>query len=302
MAASHLSYSLSEEQTALFNEMARSALLPQTAVPGKGELVERYKKEQRESQRKQMQPYADLLGCCILRQIHAKRDELLAELHAQPWDKMSVPLFSWNTVMFNETIQEMNNRTDGMKTCEYVEESRKIAERARMIEECDGEHMFGVAQTERFGVDVALREVRIERIFRNSDLATQLVTALGPNFTYKIEYTRVTQSEHYDYESPYGFRVMTKTLLAVYHPFGMTKTMLMKNLEVYKAYTDREVCGEIKQLAGDQWLRGSGNWKEGQPEYMLTPKVKVAHWAEEEEVYGLRVQKPCSSCGPFCPC
>ena len=276
MASASLSYTLSDEQAAFFNEMVSSALLPKVAIPGQGELVERYKKEQREAQRLKMLPYADLLGGCIVRQLQAKRAELLAQLHTAPWKNMEVPIFSWNTVVFNETLQEMNNRLDGATNEELAKHFQTLGERERIIAESGAEHMFGVAHTAQFFTDVALREVRIDRIFRNSDLATQLVTTLGPNFTYKIRPIYSEACPHYEYGSPYGFSTLKKTLIAVYHPFGMTKSVLLKNLAVFQNHAERAARGEVTRLDVDQWLRGSGNWKAGQPEEMLMPKYEIA--------------------------
>jgi hypothetical protein len=263
--------------------MVAGAILPEIAVPGRGELVERYKKGMREAERADMLPYAELLGGCILRQMKAKREKLLAGLKSAPWNDMCVPIFSWNTVEYREKLEQMKSRCSAMTAEELAAHNKLVDERKSQIAAADGEHMFGVAQTKRFGCDIAMREVRIDRIFKNSDLATLLVTSLGPGFSWRI--TRTSERPaHVDAWSPYGYWFTTKTLYAVYHPKGLPKAKLLKNIQVFRDHSDRMDRDEIAKLAPYMWLRGSGNWKTDQPEEMLMPKYEYApgRWSTEE--------------------
>jgi hypothetical protein len=92
--------------------------------------------------------------------------------------------------------------------------------------------------------------VKVDRIFRHSDLAKRISLSLGPNF-----YPRFLQelvSEVSDQVNDGGYRVYKKTLVVVYYPFGLEKDKMKKLLEVAKSQAKRIAEGKVARYGVDE--------------------------------------------------
>lgn len=84
--------------------------------------------------------------------------------------------------------------------------------------------------------------VKVDRIFRNSDLQFRLSLALGPNFFPSYRWERIAVTGEHDEE--HHIVVYKKTLFVTYHPFGVKKHQMSKLLAVAKKEAERAALGK----------------------------------------------------------
>ena len=241
---SFLPFTLSASETALFQRLQNDALLPTLANPGVGELVELFKENKREEERTKMEPYADLLELELKAMLAERKDSILKQLRDSKDAFFYVELFSWKTVLYNESLSDYTRRlADQNSYSGFAQRNRSL-----YIQDMGWESMFG-AETRYFSQwnpeeDESYWDhypVKVDRIFRNSDLAERLSLTLGPNFLPSIRSTLVEGAGD---ESEFGYRVYKKSLYVRYHPFGVSKAQITKLLSVAKKQSDRTSEGQ----------------------------------------------------------
>jgi len=246
----NLSVKLSAEDEAVFQTLQASALLPTLATPGEGELVQLYKQKQKEAERQTIEPYADILETQLLGYLTERKDEILQKLKDSESTSFSADLFSWNSVTYHESFSELKRRQSAMTPEELRQHRCDMWEQKERIKEEGWETTFGVERQECYdGEEIiywVLDRVKVDRIFRNSDLELRLSLALGPNF---FPFTK-SQSVCDDDES---FSVFKKTLCVRYCPFGVTKPQMDKLLACAKNEAKRKAEGLKTSLRRDEY-------------------------------------------------
>lgn len=259
---SFLPFTLSPSEMALFQRLQNDALLPTLANPGVGELVELFKAYRREEQRTKMEPYADLLELELKEMLVERKDSILKQLRDSKGSSFYADLFSWKTVIYNESLSDYTRRLADMTPDQKSDNGFEQRRRRLYIEDMGWESMFG-AETSYFSrwnpeedeSYWAHYPVKVDRIFRNSDLAERLSLALGPNF-FPIYTSEPVEGAGDD--SEFGYRVYKKTLSVRYYPFGVSKAQITKLLSVAKKQSDRAYQG-LKLLRYEANTRGVGH-------------------------------------------
>jgi hypothetical protein len=246
---SKLPYTLSLSQAAVFQRLQDDALFPTLARPGEGELVQLFKAKKREEEIARVAPYADLLEIQFKEMITERKDSILQQLRDSKTSSFCVDLFSWTTVLYNESISDYTRRCAEMAPEKKIDHG--VEQRLRHI------HIKEMGWESTFGVKVPLTHpynpeddenycwshypLKVDRIFRNSDLAERLSMLLGPNFypSTRMEYVGGTE----EYEE-FGYRAYKKTLFVRYYPFGVSKQQMTKLMAVAKKQTERAYTGE----------------------------------------------------------
>ena len=238
---------LSATDAALFKSLQASALFPTLAQPGKGELVQLFKQKRREEEIKKVAPYADLLEIVLKQQLRNRKDSILKQLRESDSSTFKVELFSWKTVHYFEALSELNERVDAMTDDERAAHSQKMRARSYQIQDNGWESTFAVEATtpSNWGTSADDYEeqtyftyypMKVDRIFRNSDLAWRLSLTLGPNFFPSYRWDRVEGAGDSDEQ---GFHVYKKTLYVTYCPFGVKNAHMAKLLAVAKKDAER---------------------------------------------------------------
>lgn len=243
---SSLPYVLTLEEQKLFQELQAKALMPELSNPGENSLADLLKERQRETQRILMAPYADFLEFELKEMLKPRLSSIMRELNDCVGTEFTAKLFSWYTVQYNETITEQKARISAMTLQERIKNRDAVQERMREIEERGWENTFGM----RGFLDYFYDPVKVDRIFRHSDLAKRISLALGPNF-----YPRFLQelvSEVSDQVNDGGYRVYKKTLVVVYYPFGLEKEKMKKLLEVARSQAKRIAAGTVARYGVDE--------------------------------------------------
>lgn len=254
-----LSFKLNAEDLAVFQGLQASALLPSLAQPGEGELVELFKQRKREEHKKQMEPYADYLEHELTKKLEARKASILDELKSSKGTSFSVKLFQWKTVLYHESLDSMRRRATEMTPEQLRLHSMQMQARRNTIEENGWESMFGVEYLPSYGYDEdygtqwVKYPVKVDRIFRQSDLALRLSLKLGPNF---FPYTDWETVEDAGDESEHGYKVYTKTLCVRYYPFGVNKDQMTRLLAVAKNQANRMTMGEVVGLCSGEYATG----------------------------------------------
>jgi hypothetical protein len=246
----NLSIKLSAEDAALFKELQESALLPTLATPGEGELVKVYKEEMRKKQEALMAPYADILEAELLRFLSERKDNILQQLREDKDKGFSVELFSWKAIEYYESLTDLKRRQSMMTKEQLREHTREVMTRQEYIEQNQLESTFGVERQEYDYCDEpttfwAMYPVKVDRIFRFSDLATRLSLALGPNFFPYISYQYASPSYAAERE---GYNAIKKTLCVRYYPFGVSKSQMDRLLACAKSEAKRKAEGQKSVL------------------------------------------------------
>ena len=236
-----------------------SAFLPSVARPGEGEMVHVYKTKRAEANKKMLEPYADILKAAILCWKRCSKEQLLATLRAAPVDKMEIPLFSWNSVSYLESLDEMKARLAAMSPEDREKARSEHAMNSRLIRIHGWETYMSVEQvptTTWSGeddeyVETVLGSQKVNQIFRSTDLGWRLAAAFGPTFSPEIRWEKLREME-----GEGGFIVYKKTLVLRYWPFGLGEMRLNNLLKAYRAEKERETAGEIRVLG--YWERIQG--------------------------------------------
>jgi hypothetical protein len=255
---SSLPYTLSAADAALFQSLQASALLPTLARPGEGELMEVYKQKKRDEEFKKVEPYADLLELKLTEQLEAHKETILQQLRESKDAQFTVDLFSWNTVHYYETAQSMRERYAEMEdghTALTLENRR----RAILIKDNKWESTFGVESEATWGGGVwdtywCYAPIKVDRIFRHSDLAMRLSLKLGPNFFPSFRWSRVEDAGD---DSDHGFTVYKKTFYVRYYPLGVSKYQMDKLLATAKKEAARVAASKKTGYAAVE--RGVGH-------------------------------------------
>ena len=246
-----LPYTLNPEQYALFVNLQTSALLPQLAQPGAGELVELFKVAKKEEQRKTFEPYADILEAHILEKVRSKLPSILEQLKQHPGSVMTTELFTWQTVTYHESLTSLIKRQSAMTSEELRAYNVAAAERSQKIKNNRWESEVSIIDsvydyyTERDEETYSLYPAKINKVFQTTDLAQRVALSLGPCFTPFIEWDLV---EGLGEDGPTGFSVYKRTLSVRYHPFGMSHSQMMALLKVAKSKADRASADTIRML------------------------------------------------------
>lgn len=243
----NLPFALTAEDAALFQSLQASALLPTVARPGEGELMPVYQKKMRDEEFKRIEPFADLLEHDLAERLELRKESILKQLRESKDTLFMVDLFSWKTVAYSETSQDMRRRYAAMEDgrSALIQENRR---RAILIEDNKWETTFGVQSANPYSWDYSDEPYwtyyprKVDRIFRNSDLAMRLSLKLGPNF---FPFTRWERVEGAGDDSEYGYSVYKKTLYVRYYPLGVSQMQLTKLLAVAKKQKERMSLGEV---------------------------------------------------------
>jgi hypothetical protein len=255
----NLPFTLSAEDTALFQGLQASALLPTLARPGEGELMPVYQKNMRDQEFKRIEPYADLMEHALAEQLEVRKKAILRQLQESKTSVFTVDLFSWKTVIYSETSQDMRRRYAVMEDCHnsFIAENRR---RGILIEDNKWETTFGVECSNAYSYDYPEEPYwtyypkKVDRIFRHSDLAMRLSLKLGPNFFPSFRYERVEGAGD---DSEHGFSVYKKTLYVRYYPLGVTQFQLKKLLDVAKKQKERMSLGQVIGYAAGEYPKFS---------------------------------------------
>lgn len=258
-----MAFSLSTADSALFKALQEAAILPEAAKPGDGELVQLFKQKKREEQKKDMEPYADILEEQLKVNLWDRKNAILKQLKQSKSSTFTAELFSWKTVSYYETIWEQNKRVAAMTREERREHGFKKMGLKERIERNGWESTFGVKarSTLDWGDDVdriywSLYPVKVDRIFRHSDLARRLSLALGPTFYPYITWDPVEGATEVDGDGERGFQVYKKTLCVRYYPFGVPKQSLELLLQTAKEQAQRRTEGKVRCLDTNEMLEG----------------------------------------------
>ncbi len=253
--AYNLPYTLSAADAALFSSLRASALLPSLATPCHGELVTLFKERKREEDKKRVEPYADILEGELTKMLEERKDSILQQLKDSKGTSFTADLFSWKTVHYSETLASMQARVSEMSSEERVAHYEKVRETRFAIEDNGWESEFFVeARDPIYDDDGYFQEeetstpypsVKVDRIFRCSDLAERLSLKLGPNFYPFTKWEYVQGAGNYEEN---GFNVYKKTLAVRYYPFGVKKDQMKKLLGVAKTQAERKTRGEVISL------------------------------------------------------
>ncbi len=251
---------LSTTDAALFKSLQASALLPALAEPGKGELVELFKANKRQEELKKVEPYADLLEIVLKQQLTDRADSIMKQLRETKGATFTVDLFSWKTVHYYESLTGLQERVAAMSPDEKAEHQTKMVQRDRQIKDNGWESMFSVEGQSPYSWDCddvftyyTYYPMKVDRIFRNSDLSCRLSLALGPSFFPSYRWERVEDAGD---EGDSGFCVYKKTLYVRYYPFGVQKPQLEKLLTVAKRQAERMSLGEKTGFAASEYAVG----------------------------------------------
>ncbi len=240
----NLSVKLSAEDVAVFQCLQATALLPSLAQPGEGELVALYKQKQRETQQAAMEPYADILETELLKCLEARKAQIYTKLMESKGASFEVELFKWKTVKYRETLTELKQRESEMTTERLREHHSFLRNRSARLEQLGYESMFSAEKSEVYDGEeetyTTLYPVKVDRIFRFTDLALRLSLALGPNF---YPYTAWKAMEGESEEGEDGYTVFTKTLCVRYYPYGVSKFQMEKLLTCAKKDAKRKAEG-----------------------------------------------------------
>lgn len=236
---SNLSIKLSAEDATLFNQLQESALLPDLAYPGEGELVRLFKAKKREEEANKMEPYADLLEIELLKMLTARKESILKQLRESKDSTFAVDLFAWNTVIYSESLTEFHRRVSEMTHEQKDQHDQKLREQKRLIADNGWEDTFAVETSSDSYWDPDLKNtfwrfdpVKVDRIFRNSNLKMRLSLALGPNFFPGVRWDLLQRED--------GFTAYKKTLFVTYYPFGVNKRQMTLLLETAKKEAERK--------------------------------------------------------------
>jgi len=257
----NLSFTLSPADAVLFKSLQQKAILPELAVPGEGELVKLFKQKKKEQQKAFLAPYADILETEILHELASRKKTILKKLTECEGTSFAVPLCSWNTIHYRESLQELGHRVSAMTPDELRAHYANRYSQEQLFEANGWESMFGTKDVytdedgERTVID-GYYPVKVDRIFRNTDLAQRVSLALGPNFFPFIgsEYIETPGS---DWRED-SFWVYKKTLYVRYYPFGVSKTHMTRLLDVLKAKNARQTEGKYVALKATEEATGSG--------------------------------------------
>ena len=281
----NLPYALSAEDAALFQSLQASALLPTLSTPGEGELMPVYRKNMRDEEFKRVEPYADLLEHDLAERLEVRKASILKQLRESKDTLFMVDLFTWKTVIYHESSQDMRRRYAAMEDgrTSLILENRR---RAILINDNKWETTFGVECTNPYSWDYpeepwwAYYPLKVDRIFRHSDLAQRLSLKLGPNF---LPFFRSEKVEGAGEESDHGFSVYKKTLYVRYYPLGVTEFQLTKLLAVAKKQKERMSLGQVLGYAAGEYPKFSDSLSP-KPSAVSTwdPHVE-ARWGGEEE-------------------
>ena len=239
-----LPYTLNAEQTALFQEMQDSALFPALATPGEGELVTLFKKSYRELQRKRLEPCADLLKTHILARVCVDRAAILEELKKDPKAGMRAELFSWHTIRYNQTLTQLQKAQSKMSFDEKTASRIDMHTEKQQIKDNHWETMLRVDEiTDSCEMMTAMWEVKINDIFRFTDIADRVALALGPCFFPYIQWQEAEDLTNL--KSP-NFRIYKKALCVRYYPFGLDLPKMKRLFEAASKQNERALRGEIR--------------------------------------------------------
>ena len=147
-----------------------------------------------------------------------------------------------------------------MTDSEWQAHALKMQERSEQIEYNGWEDTFSVQRKSLYSLDYdeevtydTYRPIKVDRIFRNSDLAWRLSLVLGPNFFPSYRWERLEDVGDTVEE---GFHVYKKTLYVTYYPFGVKKTHLDKLLSVARRQAERVSLGEKTNFHGGEYAVG----------------------------------------------
>ena len=285
MASFNLPYTLSAEDAALFKTIQDSALLPSLAQPGEGKMVELFKQKKKEEQKRIIAPYADLLEERLMKMLLQRKAEILQTLKDSKGTSFSVDLFSWKTINYHESLSQLKAREAYMSREERNTHYRSQNAHAAAVKETGWESMFGVYEEGYNGWAAEIMErlapVKVDRIFRNSDLAMRISLALGPNFLPYIALENNDPSMGW----LQGFNVFKKTLGVRYYPFGVPKQQMKELLAVAKSEAKRFAEGKKTRLGGGEYTVGDMALNIFPDEYADMPHIdsSVAEPAAEDD-------------------
>ena len=246
--AHNLPYTLSTDNTSVFNLLAGNAFLPSLKTPCEGVLANRYDMEKKNAFRETLIPYADLLKNYILSSVSTSKEEVLDKLRTAPYYDMSVKLFSYNFVTYDEPLLEKKRRQSSMTVEELRAEANADRNKKNLIREKEWESKIST-----YDLDSSLEIVspmKINLIFQMTDIGLRLAAYFGPCFFPTYESKILERGD--------GFAVVQKTLNLRYYPHGLTKNQMQALLEAYKTEFIRENSGLLYKLANKEILKCNG--------------------------------------------
>lgn len=242
---------LSHSDNILMNSLTTNSILGEMSRED-GHLFYLHKLNKTAEDAKRMEPYADILEDELVAMLKAGKDNLVAELKKCKSADIQIPLFNWNTVIWHESLHELNSRRAKMTAEERKDSHETKWAQEEMIDRNKWETKFSVIN-ETLEYDASVDDMveyfyhtyypmKVDRIFKQTDLAQRLALALGPNFS---TYTRTTSLENAgDKREIGGFSVLKKTLYLKYHPYGLPYNLFQPFLQIAKVQEDRKNKGE----------------------------------------------------------
>ncbi len=237
--------------------------MPELATPGDGPLVALFKQKKREEQKKTVEPYADLLEVHLKAMLKSRLGAIMKQLQESKSTVFTADLFAWYTVHYLETISERQTRISKMTYEERAKHFLAVADREEDIAQNGWETMFAT----RGFLEYTRNDIKVERIFRFSDLKERISLALGPNFYPHIRTEWV--SDVSDQVDDRGFRVYKNVLVVKYYPFGVSADQLKRLLEVAKSQVQRIAEGKVAKYE-------KGEYGVGHAQLSILPKEQEA--------------------------
>ena len=255
--------SISKEDARLMSSLNRASLLGQAGL-SYGELFTLHKTLRGAEESKFFEPYADLLEEDLAAKLTAGKDTILAAFKKCTHSQLEVPLVSWNTVRWHESLNELQWRRSNMTSDQLAAEQELKWEQEQTILDNGWETKVGVTKRifECVGYNVfeestetSLFPAKVDKIFRHSDLAQRIALLFGTNFSTYIKQETVDGAG--DAREVGGFSVAKRTLVLRFLPYGPTPSQMKRLLEVARTQNERRDAGKRTLLLHEETLVGA---------------------------------------------
>ncbi len=256
--------SISSADALLISSINKGSLLGNAGL-AYNELFSLHKANKRTEDIKVVEPYADLLEDELVSKLQEKKDTILAAFKKCTSSDLEVPLFSWKSIRWNESLSNREWRRAQMTAEELAADSILKYDQENKIELNDWETKFGVKhyswQYDEYEEDTVEHShfvhypMKVDRIFRTSDLAHRISLHFGVNF-----YTYVKQDflgGLGDEDMTTGFNVVKRTLVLKYLPYGPSHGQMQRLLQVARTQKERKDNGERATLMRNETVFGA---------------------------------------------
>jgi hypothetical protein len=212
--------------------------------------LERTKEEARTKREKEfVQPYADLLFEHIKASVTARKAELWETLKT----KGECAVFSYEMLRYNQTMLEKQRRLDEMTSDERVAHFEAEVEEPKETQFGANKWFFNswkdTEDEDDYYQGTLHYPIKVQRIFRRSDLAVRIGLLFGPHFVTKRTYETLSTRE-----GDFGWSHQKVTLQVVFKGDTISKGEVAQILRVAKETKEREV----KTLGPFEWVALDG--------------------------------------------